>query len=66
MKLAFWKRKTDVDREQTRREREAAEARLAHATEHVIVPLSRLRDENHIVPLLDRLIQRKARELRGQ
>ena len=40
-------------------EREAAERRLAHATEHVIIPLRELREKNHVQELITALIQRR-------
>jgi len=40
-------------------EREAAERRLAHAQEHVIGPLRKMRDENHVGDLIEALIQRR-------
>ena len=45
---------------QAREAREAAEQRLAHAEEHVIRPLRKMREENHIGPLISELIQRRA------
>lgn len=53
-----------VDRAETKRELDAAEQRLEHAQEHVIIPLRDLRQENHIAPRLNMLISRRARELR--
>jgi hypothetical protein len=54
-----------AERADTARELEAAEQRLEHAREHVIIPLAELRQENHVAPRLNRLIQRKAREIGG-
>lgn len=53
----------NAERAATLRERQAAEERLEHATHHIIIPLAREREVNHIAPLLDKLIQRRAREL---
>lgn len=45
---------------EAREAREAAEQRLAEAREHVIVPLRRLREENHVSEAITMLIQRRA------
>lgn len=54
------KRKVKADLAHARRERQAAEERLQHDQEHTIVPLREIRQENHIGPLINALIQRKA------
>jgi hypothetical protein len=65
MRFFGWRRKrVRVDRASTARELQAAEERLEHDTVHTIIPLGELRQENHIAPRLDRLIQKRARELR--
>jgi len=45
-----------------RAEREAAEQRLEHAREHVILPLREMRARNHIQDDISRLIRQKARK----
>jgi hypothetical protein len=54
-----------AERAATAEELQAAEDRLEHARENVIIPLSQLRKENHVAPRLNELIQRKAREIGG-
>lgn len=66
MKWFGWfgrRRDLNAERAATLRERQAAEDRLAHAERHVILPLAREREENHIAPLLNALIERRARQL---
>lgn len=48
------------DLERAHREREAAEERLRHAQEHVIIPLRQLREKNHVGELIDALISGRA------
>lgn len=57
-----WRRQVSVDLEHTRAERRAAEQRLETAQAEVIRPLREMHRENHIGPLLDRLVQRAARK----
>jgi hypothetical protein len=45
---------------EAREAREAAEQRLAEAREHVIVPLRKLREQNHVSEAITMLIQRRA------
>jgi hypothetical protein len=45
--------------ERVRSERRQSEEQLRHDEEHVIIPLRRLRERNHIGPLIDELIRRK-------
>lgn len=52
-----------AQRAATQRELEAARARLEHDETHVIIPLRSLRAENHVAPRLNKLIQRRAREM---
>jgi hypothetical protein len=49
---------------EARRQREAAEQRLADAREHVIVPLRELREKNHVSEAITVLIQRRAAQER--
>jgi hypothetical protein len=48
--------------ETARREREAAERRLAHDEQHVITPLRELRERNHVSEVIEALIQRRAQQ----
>lgn len=50
---------------QAREAREAAEERLAHTRETLIIPLRSMHKENHIAPLINSLIRRRAAERRG-
>ena len=56
----FRRGNVNTETRHARLEREAAEKRLAHAEEHVIAPLRKLRDENHVSDLIEALIQRRA------
>lgn len=56
----FGRRKVKADLEHARRARQQAEELLRHDREHVIIPLREIRETNHIGPLIDALIQRKA------
>ena len=60
MRLLFWRHDVKPETGHARLEREAAQKRLNHATEHVIVPLRQMRDENHVGDLIKALIQRRA------
>lgn len=46
--------------EEARRAREAAEARLHVTTREVTIPLREMHRENHIQPLINELIRRRA------
>ena len=61
-----WRRQVTVDRDRTRAEREAAERRLEAAQAEIIRPLREMHRENHIGPLLDRLVQRAADRRTGR
>lgn len=60
MRWSCRRRKVKADLEHARRERRRAEERLRHDEEHVIIPLREIRETNHIGPLINALIQRKA------
>ena len=60
MRCPFRRRQVKADLEHARRERQRAEERLRHEHEHLTVPLREIRETNHIGPLINALIQRKA------
>lgn len=65
MRLLPWrskKRPVPSSLADARRERQAAERRLADAREHVIIPLRELREKNHVSEAITMLIQRRAQE----
>lgn len=53
------RRQVPDERTQARAEREAAERRLDHATEHVIIPLREMRERNHVSEIIEALIRRR-------
>lgn len=59
--MFFRKRRKQVTANlaEARGAREAAERRLKHAEEHVNRPLREMREQNHVGPLIDALIQRR-------
>jgi hypothetical protein len=60
----FWRKRAQVGNglQQAVREREAAERRLAHDEQHVIIPLRELRERNHVSEVISALIQRRAQQ----
>lgn len=54
-----WRSQVSASTAHARKEREAAEERLRHAQEHVIIPLRRLREENHVSDIIRELIERR-------
>lgn len=50
---------------EARQARAAAEDRLADAREHVIIPLRKLREENHVSEAITMLIQRRVDQERS-
>ena len=55
----FRRTRADGDAARARAEREAAERRLEHATEHVIVPLRELREKDRVGEVIGALIARR-------
>lgn len=60
------RRKVKADLIRARREREAAEQRLEHDTEHTIIPLREIRARNHIHEDISSLFQKRARGEAGE
>jgi hypothetical protein len=60
-----WWRSRDMksDLEEARQERELSQRRLDEAKIQVIVPLSALREENHITELVRKAFQRRPNEV---
>ena len=54
-----WRRRVPDETAQAKAEREAAERRLEHATEHVIVPLRELREKDRVGEVIGALIARR-------
>jgi hypothetical protein len=65
MRWRFWVRTESNDAREAREAREAAEARLRAARHNVVVPLSEMRQDNHVSARLDVLITRAARHRGG-
>lgn len=59
-----WRRKRQATSRlaEARRQRAEAERRLADAREHVIIPLRKLREKNHVNEAITMLIQRRTQE----
>lgn len=59
-----WRRKKAVSRElaEARRQRAEAEKRLASEREHVVIPLRKLREKNHVSEAITMLIRYRAEQ----
>lgn len=64
MRMRLWRSKPGDDLTEVRRQRAAAERDLAEAREHVIIPLQKLREENHVSEAITMLIQRRVQQER--
>jgi hypothetical protein len=63
--VAFWRRPkvkgSDDGVSRAQAERVASERRLHEAEKHVMGPLRRMREENHVTEMLGRLIEERRR-----
>ena len=64
MRIRLWRRRPGSDLTEVRRQRAVAERNLAEAREHVIIPLRKLREENHVSEAITMLIQRRVQQER--
>jgi hypothetical protein len=64
MRVRLWRGKRRSGLAEVRRHRAAAERDLAEVREHVIIPLRKLREEDHVSEAITMLIQRRAQQER--
>jgi hypothetical protein len=60
----WWRRRMQSDLEKAKQEKELSQRRLEEAEVQVIIPLSALREENHITDLVQRAFKKRPKEER--
>jgi len=60
----WWRRRMQSDLEKAKQEKELLQRRLEEAEVQVIIPLSALREENHITDLVQRAFKKRPKEER--